>query len=504
MTFLDSLTTEQKTQLIKEAQEKVKDDAAEQERKNAEFAVAYEGTRITLPAVPDKMAIPTAMKVLEKAHKADTEEINVSEIIDIFPWDGAVQFARALQIRYGWAEHKEERSFFGEKLPANMKPVPIDIDKTEQVYWGRYEVSAIKAVLACSAAHKFGKFMFMIQGTLKRKFLPEFMEIAQLTRQLCKAHSIYKGKAVRVRTAGADLDASEPFEFLDTREDLGADLVFAKDTQKLIEANLHAPIRYTKECKELGIPIKRGVLLEGPYGTGKTQLAYATARMCRDSQATFLMLDSVEALAAGIELAKSYQPAIVFAEDIDRVVTGKRTVTMDAILNIIDGINSKTTDVIVVLTTNHVEDINPAMVRPGRLDAVISLGYPDAEAAARLVEVYGRGKLATKFDKKKVGKALVGQIPAMIREVVERAKLYALSRAGNTSFKLTADDIVQSALGMRRHAELLAVQKPQKSPGDELAEGLSKVLKANGLGKMEADLAGINENVMDIKNEIGA
>ena len=75
-----------------------------------------------------------------------------------------------------------------------------------------------------------------------------------------------------------------------------------------------------------------------------------------------------------------------------------------------------------VLTTNHVEKINPAMLRPGRLDAVISVRPPDkGRRSSGCSRLYGRGLIPKEEDLSSVGKKLEGLIPALIREVVERA-----------------------------------------------------------------------------------
>jgi SpoVK/Ycf46/Vps4 family AAA+-type ATPase len=74
------------------------------------------------------------------------------------------------------------------------------------------------------------------------------------------------------------------------------------------------------------VPLKRGVLLEGPYGTGKTLTAFVTAKKCVENGWTFIMLDRVAALKEALTFARMYAPAVVFAEDIDRSVEGERTV----------------------------------------------------------------------------------------------------------------------------------------------------------------------------------
>jgi transitional endoplasmic reticulum ATPase len=107
-------------------------------------------------------------------------------------------------------------------------------------------------------------------------------------------------------------------------------------------------------------------------------------------------------------------------------MTGDRDNVIDHILNVIDGVESKSTEIMIVLTTNDIENITPALLRPGRLDAVIYIDKPDAKAAERLARQYGRGLISDDEDISEAAAALAGRIPAVIREAVERSKLAAI------------------------------------------------------------------------------
>jgi SpoVK/Ycf46/Vps4 family AAA+-type ATPase len=117
------------------------------------------------------------------------------------------------------------------------------------------------------------------------------------------------------------------------------------------------------------------------------------------------------------------------------------------------------------------------MLRPGRLDTVVSVRAPDKEAAIRLVRMYA-GKLldpAFELEDSGVGDVLAGEIPAIIREVVERSKLAALRR-DNGNLLLTPGDIEITAKGMKAHMNLLKTPEPDNRSEREraaqiLAEG---------------------------------
>ena len=148
----------------------------------------------------------------------------------------------------------------------------------------------------------------------------------------------------------------------------------------------------------------------------------------------------------------------------------------------IDGIESKDTEIMVVLTTNHVERINAAMLRPGRLDAVIPVDPPDASAAIRLVQKYS-GDLLVEDGLVEVGKVLAGQIPAVIREVCERSKLTAIAHHGDAD-EIRAEDLLAAATGMRQQMGLLAPVEPdERSDMEKAADRLGQYLTAGPAAK---------------------
>lgn len=173
---------------------------------------------------------------------------------------------------------------------------------------------------------------------------------------------------------------------------------------------------------------------------------------------------------------------------------------MNAIQNTMDGIDGKSRDLIVVLTTNFVDKLPPAIMRPGRLDTIIPLKEADPATAARLVRLYAGDSLDADSDMEAIGRAVKGNIPAAIREVVERAKLFALARVGDLGFQINHTDIVFAAKGMEEHMALLnGTQSHQVSPvevlgsvmGAQIAEGVRSGIAAlvNGAA-FEADAVG--------------
>jgi SpoVK/Ycf46/Vps4 family AAA+-type ATPase len=107
--------------------------------------------------------------------------------------------------------------------------------------------------------------------------------------------------------------------------------------------------------------------------------------------------------------------------------------------------------------------VHQAAVRPGRIDAIIHVQRPDAEAAIRLIRLYAGDKLPPTEDLTRVGEELAGNIPAVIRECVERSKLYAI---GLGEFEhLTTAAMLASAKTMKMQLDLLE-EKREITPSE--------------------------------------
>jgi transitional endoplasmic reticulum ATPase len=166
----------------------------------------------------------------------------------------------------------------------------------------------------------------------------------------------------------------------------------------------------------------------------------------------------------------------------------------------LDGVLSKKAEVITVLTTNHVEVIHPVMLRPGRLDAIISITPPDAETCERLIRLYGAGLIDPTTDLTEVSETLSAgkQIPATIREVVERSKLAMIS-AGETS--VTGRALQVTALGMTAHLELLNKPKTEPTDAEQLYAAFGKLVENAANGETgDIDHSAIYRNI-DVESE---
>lgn len=460
-------------------------------RKRGDFTKIVEGDQLTLPK---GMGYSAAIEVLRRQAEQENEVVAVSEEVRAFPLDACHALMAVLKDRYGWTSLVPTPGFFGDK-PPSMIGVEVAVGQTVQVPWGRIVLPGIEGFLQTSVSQdENGRAVFSLAGQVKRKHEKEIARIAEAVRAYLKTGSIYRGQAIRIRFQDDDGDPiplPTP-RFLDLSRVHPEELTLPRSIERQVAVNVFAPIENTAICRQYQVPLKRGVLLAGPYGTGKTLTAYVTAAKAQAAGWTFLMLENVRELAPALRFLRDYTPAVLFAEDLDRIMAdGERTTAIDTVLNTVDGLDSKGTEIMVVFTSNAPETIHPAMLRPGRLDSVILFEPPDSEAVERLIRVYARGLLAESIDLTRTAQLLAGQIPALIREAVERAKLTAILSRPEAAGTLTlqSEDLELAAEGLRVQHQLL-VRPERETPhpvevvgrlvGDFLSKRIEALQATNG------------------------
>ena len=422
---------------------------------------------VAIERTGDKISIPESISLdsaLEALHYERDRQEQVqafrSPIERAFIWDAAYALLKTLDDMFGYVKHINTPGFFGDNPPQMMK-VPVDRDEVIEVPWGRMTIPGVEGYIETTFQWgKSGRAELVIAGQVKGKSMSIIDTIVEKCTKTVREHSIYKGKSFRIKfkKESGEADPMPTPTFLDVDKIKIDELIFSQEVSNQIETSIFTPLRYTDKCRQHGIPLKRGILLTGPYGTGKTLTATCTAKIARDNGWTFILCDDPTEFADVMDFAMEYGPSVVFCEDIDRVVSGNRDQDMDEILNVIDGVQAKGAEMMVVLTTNDCDAINKAMLRPGRLDAVIHVGPPDAVAVIKLLRLYGRELLGKDEDLTAVSNELNGKIPAVIREVVERAKLEAITLSSGASQMLTSEALIRASRSMKTQLDLLEPQ----------------------------------------------
>lgn len=439
-------------------------------------SIKHEGKEIILPNEPGPMDYDDAINTIARIRDQENQEFDVKELIGGAPWDCAVAVYRAMQELYGVVLSESIQTFFGPIRPdfLTVHTGHRDEDRV-QVPIGQVSLPGVSKPIMI----ELNRLGVVIGGVVRKRDRAVLVRIANKAREMLRTQSVYKTKSVRFGVdEGGNLQLNVQPEFIDLTSVKEADMIHNPETEALIKTSIFSPLKNTAACRKHRIPLKRGVLLSGRYGTGKSLTARVTAKVANDNGWTFIMLDRSQGLKAAIEFAKNYQPCVIFAEDIDRAADRAKESVND-LVNMLDGLITKDMEMMVVLTTNHLESIDQALLRPGRFDAVISILPPDGPTAERIIRMYARDLLAADADLSPVHPLIDGNIPAMLREVVERAKL---SMLGEDREQLSVDDLYVSALGMKHHMELLAPPAKQKSVGTRFGDVFIELMAGAALG----------------------
>ena len=468
-TSTQSQPTVQKKDDTRMAQRSAKEQL-EQDDRLKKMTIERTGTKLI---VPDGIEIDTAIKALTLKQQEEEQVVSINHTLPVEVAEGMVAFLRVLEREYGFVTNTGTVSFFGRNPPQYLG-IETSPGKRESIPIGNLQIPGITGYLSPTFGIQMDRAVFRVEGECKGKDRHKVDHILAMVEEECRHNSIYRGHAIT--TSFPEVDETSSLEdtfprFTTLSTTNPEDVVFSSATEEEITVSLFTPITRTADCRTNKIPLKRGILLEGPYGTGKTLVAAATATLCAKNGWTFIYLKDVTRLAQAYAFAAQYQPCLIFAEDIDQVLkdVGRRDEEVNQILNALDGIDSRGLEVITVLTTNHIEKITRAMLRPGRLDTVVSVRPADKDAAVRLVRLYAGDLLdpTCDFESSGVGDVLAGISPAIIREVVERSKLAAIRREG--ALRLTPEDIRVTARSMKTHMKLLEPVDPDNRSDREKA-----------------------------------
>ena len=311
-----------------------------------------------------------------------------------------------------------------EKYESNLNLVDYEYEPLLEYPWW---VSLIPSALMIIAMILFGLFMTKQMN----KGAGGIMNFGK-----AKAHmpTNDKNKVTFEDVAGADEEKEELVEIVE----------FLKDPQKFAK---------------LGAKIPHGVLLVGPPGTGKTLLAKAVAGEAGVPFFSMSGSDFVE-MYVGVgasrvrdlfETARKAPAAIIFIDEIDAVGRHRgaglggghdeREQTLNQLLVEMDGFGSHE-GIIIMAATNRADILDPALLRPGRFDRQVRVGYPDIKGREAILKVHARKKpMESTVDFRKIAQSTIGFTGADLANLLNEAALHA---AKNNKSLIGMDDIEKS------------------------------------------------------------
>ncbi|KAK9383052.1 P-loop containing nucleoside triphosphate hydrolase protein [Kockiozyma suomiensis] len=213
---------------------------------------------------------------------------------------------------------------------------------------------------------------------------------------------------------------------------------------KEIKEVIELPVKHPELFESLGIAQPKGVLLYGPPGTGKTLLARAVAH---HTECKFIRVSGSELVQKYIGegsrmvrelfvMAREHAPSIIFMDEIDSIGSsrvegnsgGDSEVqrTMLELLNQLDGFESSK-NIKVIMATNRLDILDPALLRPGRIDRKIEFPPPTLEARTDILRIHSRSMNLTRgINLRKIADKMNGCSGAEVKGVCTEAGMYAL------------------------------------------------------------------------------
>lgn len=407
--------------------------------------LVYEGTRIVIPAAYEGR-LDEFMAYIDRHRRDLAKEHRVTRTFKYRPYDVAAAFHRTLESIFGNTGMGVTRqTMFGPEPPEFMT-VPLSLTESIQVPWGLVRLPNLECTFDVGYNVSEDGVVGSIQATAPKRFRARIEGFFMRLEEELRTNSIYKGKAI---------DGGQHPGFIDISVD-PKKVVYSDDVLKELEAHVWLGLRYPEAAKAAQLGSKRHVLLEGPFGTGKTLAGLLTAQEAIAAGHTFIQVrPGKDNLFEAIKTAKIYAPAVLWFEDLDTKQAGDDDF-ISKLLEALDGIQAKSGAIMAVFTTNYVENIQKGVMRPGRLDAVIHIGPLDAGGYEKLVKAVLPANMLGDIDYAQVAEAFKGYGPAFNVEAIQRTKRYAILRAGGIPTEpINTEDLVNAAAGMKRQLELM-------------------------------------------------
>ena len=301
--------------------------------------------------------------------------------------------------------------------------------------------------------------------------------------ELRSTRNAYRGQVIELVAGGMSVEVAFP-RLPPTERD---DVVLPEVVLRRIERHALEVAEHRAALRAAVQHLKRGLLLHGPPGTGKTHTVRYLVQHLPGATVIMLSGRSLALVGTVTDLARELAPSVVVLEDVDLVAEDRAhgpgaSPVLFELLDAMDGAVVDA-DLLFLLTTNRADLLEPALAaRPGRVDVAVEVGLPDAAARRRLLAVHSRGTplRLTEDDVELAVARTDGVTASFVKELVRRTVLEALTTAGPAGggpddagpggvpvvtgehLRAALDDLLDSTQGVTR--ALLGVPADQSSP----------------------------------------
>lgn len=416
-----------------------------------------------------KIIIPETMSKLEASlelRKQHEEEETTYDAIKIFEeWhykDVLVAIKKATERTFGWMHGVSKASFFGK---SNPKEIQIQVNLIngvsieEQCFLGTFVITPFDEAEGSVGVQNSGEAYIKLE--VKKKFRKKVDEYFSAIEKILREESIYRGKSLKY--------VEGEFQFIEPK--VNPHIVLNRDEELVIDNFI---------IKKLGRFKKQTVLFTGPYGTGKTESAMRIGAEAVKKGITFVYCKNPNDFAKLLVTMRNYLPGIIFLEDIESVGGGeKRDGKMNDLLNTLDGVETKGSQLLTIFTTNHEKRINKALRRPGRIDIIVSFSFCTEETIQKIMQAKFKGVDGSEsLDYEYLSKVCPKVQGAVIAAICDRALDLAEYTNGG---EITTEIVESSKVSMQYQIDFMAedpeiIESPAEKVYNTLVQGITNAI----------------------------
>jgi hypothetical protein len=264
-------------------------------------------------------------------------------------------------------------------------------------------------------------------------------------RRLMVELNVFRGQVLSFGQSRMGFMGAGPVIF-HPRPNVGREeLVFAPGLLESVERQIVGIATHRDRLRASRQHVKRGLLLYGPPGNGKTLIVRHLLSRLTDHTVVLLTGWGLQMIEPACALARMLQPSVMVLEDVDLVAMDRGMSPLGnpilfELLNQMDGV-ADDADVSFVLTTNRADLLEAALAaRPGRIDLAVEIGLPDAAALRRLIELFGRGLDLRLENIESIVAKTSGVAASLIKELLRKAAVIAALGDGDGEGRVSVTD----------------------------------------------------------------
>lgn len=360
--------------------------------------------------------------------------------------------------------NKISGGFFSPDMPPRIRDVVVGLDrhgnkKVKTVAVSGFQLENLEATIDFGNwYHEEYGYCGMIAVSTKKRHEREIDVFLDAVEEYINRHSIYKGEVVEFKKRKHPREEETRYELTHMRTDPDRNIVYTKDVETDLNFALFGKIKHSQTFKSIGQDSTFRTLLYGPFGTGKTECAQMAAEVAVANGWTAVFFtpgsdDTLDDFEAAINVASMYGPSLLIVEDVDKFYGRDLNENQKShVSNFIQGAMAKTSEVSLLMTTNHLESFDARMTRrltPVKVDVL------DREATERLFNQLLGKELADDVDFDRIYEVVSGSNPSFIRGTFDDArKNSVVTNNGEVGHKLTTDDLLSAAKKNKDHYDI--------------------------------------------------